>query len=311
MIVHEIKDFILWDKMVLESDIGSIFLTSYWINKSTKYFKILGLFDNNKLLGGVVFQYNNIKDNGGLSSITPYLGFVFSKDFYLVELKKQKKYKKFFINHLNNNFNEITFFSLPFFQDLHFIVNNNFDAKLNYTNIIDLEKSDDIYSSFSPNTKRNIASILKTKHYIKREYNTFNIINLIKKSFERQSLETWFDIQEAELCFNSLLINNYGAIFTTFNHNNLPIASVGIAWDKNCAYYIIGGYDYDLKHRGGTSLAMYEAIKFIKDKQIRYFDFEGSRNQNIDKFFSGFNGKIYPFYLIQASNNIFEGINIC
>ena len=72
-------------------------------------------------------------------------------------------------------------------------------------------------------------------------------------------------------------------------------AGVYIVWDKNSAYYLMGGGDPELRNSGATSLCMWEAIKFAAGV-TRRFDFEGSMIEPVERFFRAFGAVQTPYF---------------
>ena len=79
-------------------------------------------------------------------------------------------------------------------------------------------------------------------------------------------------------------------------------AGAYIVWDKNAAYYILGGGNPKLRNSGAHSFALWEAINFSSSVAKR-FDFEGSMQPSIERFFRNFGGEQVPFFPIRKANS--------
>jgi len=77
-------------------------------------------------------------------------------------------------------------------------------------------------------------------------------------------------------------------------------AGVYIVWDRNSAYYLMGGGDPELRNSGATSLCMWEAIKFAATVTQR-FDFEGSMIEPVEKFFRAFGAVQTPYFSVSKT----------
>lgn len=76
-------------------------------------------------------------------------------------------------------------------------------------------------------------------------------------------------------------------------------AVVFVVWDNHCAYYLLGGYDDKYTHHG-SSLAMWEAVRFAKTLDLTYFDFEGcTGTPRIDMYARQFGGMLTPYYAVK------------
>lgn len=84
-------------------------------------------------------------------------------------------------------------------------------------------------------------------------------------------VELTFKRQRSNLPFNS---NNFRRIdaelakidgrkfFVARDEENRIHAGLFLVWDENCAYYLIGGGDPELRNSGAMSFCMWQALKF-------------------------------------------------
>jgi hypothetical protein len=75
-----------------------------------------------------------------------------------------------------------------------------------------------------------------------------------------------------------------------------------IAYDDNCAYYLISGSDPDYRSSGALSYLLWEAISDAS-KRVDRFDFEGSMLENVEKFIRGFGAHQKPYHKISKSTS--------
>lgn len=79
-------------------------------------------------------------------------------------------------------------------------------------------------------------------------------------------------------------------------------AGVYIVWDKNSAYYLMGGGDPELRNSGATSLCIWEAIKFAASVTER-FDFEGSMIEPVERFIRAFGAIQTPYFAVHKTQS--------
>ncbi len=70
-------------------------------------------------------------------------------------------------------------------------------------------------------------------------------------------------------------------------------AAILIVFDDRSAHYILGGSDARFRTSGAASLLLWDSIKFASGHS-RAFDFEGSMQEPIARFFRGFNPRLCP-----------------
>jgi hypothetical protein len=72
-------------------------------------------------------------------------------------------------------------------------------------------------------------------------------------------------------------------------------AAAYVVWNADCAYYLMGCGDPELRNSGAGSLVLWEAIRFASTVS-RQFDFEGSMIEPVERFFRAFGGEPIPFF---------------
>lgn len=176
---------------------------------------------------------------------------------------------------------------------------NKFKVSPGFTYLLDLSKTiEEIWKGMSNERRKNITKGIKDGLIVKKVEDLNTIRALVMKTFSRQSkLINEFFLNKILFEFTN---NDNGFAFVTFN-NDVPVACTFCIYDKNTAYYLLGGYDFENKHHGAGTLAMWEAIKYAKGLGLKYFDFEGSMVPQIEKYFRGFGGQLTPFYRINKA----------
>lgn len=74
-------------------------------------------------------------------------------------------------------------------------------------------------------------------------------------------------------------------------------AAVWVVWSNDCAYYLMGGGDPELRDSGAGTLVLWEAITFAATV-TRQFDFEGSMLAPIERFFRSFGGMPISYFAL-------------
>ena len=168
-----------------------------------------------------------------------------------------------------------------------------------YTYVLNLEKSiEDIQKDMSAERRNDMNKGARDGLMVK-QINDFEVVNsLVIKTFSRQEKKT------NEYYLNKILFNfadnTNSFAYATFRDDN-PIATSFCVYDKDTAYYLLGGYDYKNKHHGAGALSVWGAIKHAKELGLKYFDFEGSMVPQIERYFRGFGGKLTPYYRINKA----------
>lgn len=110
----------------------------------------------------------------------------------------------------------------------------------------------------------------------------------------------------------NLLKTNKAIIFTGY-YNDEPIIGNMVTYDKDWVYGL-HAWQIDKVPRGSGPYIISRIAKWaFEEKNIKFFDFEGSVMQSIDKYFCNFNAKqiIYPYiHYGKTKENLLELIDI-
>lgn len=291
-----------WDNFVDNSPQGTLFHKSYWLKASGQKFRIYGCFKNENLVGGLPII---CKSKFGIKQaihppLTPYLGIVFKKNEtkYVNKISEEKKISECIAKKVKKDFYFIRFNFSPFFTDLQPFIWQGFSINIRYTYLLNLKDLEEIWRNIEDSRRNDIRRAEKDGLTVKYNNDFQKTFALVEKTFYRQNLKPKFKPVAFE--YNRILSEkNQCKSFLTRNREGKTIAAVYIVWDKKRSYYLLGGYDPGKKHHGASAIAMWEAIKFTKEKLgLNEFDFEGSMIRPVEQFFRKFGGKITPYYSV-------------
>jgi len=308
------EEYKLWDKLVMESESGTIFHTTTWLQATGEQYRIYGYFKGDTLYSGIPIIY---KQSGLRTSyayhppLTPYLGVIFKdgKEKYITELSNKKQVYEEIAGILKKDFDSIYIKFTPYFVDLQPFILEGYSVDVRYTYILNIDNLQEVWNEMSPKRRNNINKAKKEGITVEGGGNFDDIFSMQQKSFERQGKVLGFR-EVASRYHNILSEKGKCKLFLARNINVEPIAGVYIIWDNKRSYYILGGYDYEKSHHGALVLALWEAIKFTCEKLgLKQFDFEGSMIPAVEKFFRKFGGILTPYYTVTWQNKKFRVIN--
>ena len=87
-------------------------------------------------------------------------------------------------------------------------------------------------------------------------------------------------------------------IIAICNSDGTPYAAAFLVWDKRFLYYLVPVYDIRYKDSGASALLVLEAMKLAREKQV-HFDFEGSNDRGIAKYYQQFGSKAVTYYSVE------------
>lgn len=196
-----------------------------------------------------------------------------------------------------------------FSQNFSYEINNwlpfkfkGFNQTTLYTYIIeDLTDMSKVYSNFRSNIKTDIK---KAESQLK--VHAIDDLELLyqtnKMTFARQDKKIPHSFDLLKTLDNECKIRDSRKILIAMDGEQKVHAGIYLVWDKNSAYYLLGGADPNFRKSGATSLLLWEAIKYSANV-TKKFNFEGSMVESIEKHFRAFGGKQTPYFRISKTNS--------
>lgn len=304
MIIREV-DINSTDYKSLSKSIGSAFNSVEWLNVYSRGLKVYGIYNKgNKLIG---FFNLYFEKKYGLTHLknppfTPSIALCFDNPSSNPS-KKQSFDKSIyrlvqeFISEINASIVTIT---LPVqHADMQPFVWAGFKVVPNYTYHLSLVEltEDDVLKQFSPERRNDIKKALKDG-VVCEQSNDYSLVKtMVEFTYDRKGKQLKSDLLSRIL--EQMKGDNSFAYVSYMNSK--PIAAAFVVYDKNTAYYLLGGYDPENRHQGAGALAVYSAILQTKKLGVPIFDFEGSMLQEVERYFRGFGGELKVMFTINKA----------
>jgi len=169
-----------------------------------------------------------------------------------------------------------------------------FEEKRKYTFLLSLQQSEEeLWSNLRENIRRQIRKAEKTIS-IQNKFDYLLLEDAVKDSFKQQASSFPLPDKFIERVVSYIEKYNCGQVYLAKEDNQLH-AALGVIYDSNTAYYLLGGSFQAYKNSGAMSLLMWNAIKDAKHTGIKQFNFEGSSIPSIENYLRGFGGKLNSF----------------
>ena len=220
---------------------------------------------------------------------------------YTSKLSFEKKALKFYIEEIEklkiSSFSQA--FSYNFTNWLPFYW-NGYNQITRYSYVIeDTSDKEKVYQQIDSSTKNLIRKAEKTiKVYEDLDLKQFYKINSM--TFERKNIDIPYSFELLARIDMACKTRNCSKILYAKDKNENIHAAIYLVWDSESIYYILGGINPDFKTSNSTSLLIKEAIFLASDLGLK-FDFEGSMNEDIERFFSTFGGIQKQYFTISKS----------
>jgi len=301
------EEYELWDKLVMESESGTIFHTTSWLKATGKDFIIYGYFMDDELFTGIPIVYS--RSVLGLKTvdhppITPYLGILFKQiqGKYTTILSTKKKVYSIVAERLKEDFDSVYIKFPPNFVDLQPFIWKGYSDSLSYTYLLNLKDMNEVWEGMSLERREDIKETEEEGIRVEVGEDFEDIFSLQVEAYKR--LGKTIDFKDTALRYHKLLTDiGQCRMFIAKNVNDKIVAAAYIMWDSKSSYYIYGGYDYETSNYRTLATVIWESIKFTREEvKLNKFDFEGCAFPAIEKFLRGFGGRLTPYYRIKWEN---------
>jgi len=313
-----------WDRFVEGSKGGTIFHKSYWLRASNRPFKILVCGARNEMRGGFALsEHKNALGQKVITNppLTPYQGIVYEprKGKRAQIYSNRKRISEMIVSELLRGYKNFDIRFSPGIIDLQPFIWRGFNSQIVYTYLLETEDLEVVWQNLESNCRNSIKKARKDNLQVTANLDFDTLMELVRMTLNRQNLKIWerTNIEGNRLAalawpyFKAVKNRNQCKCFITYDSGK-PIAGIFIVWDKKRAYYLLGGYDPNVGHRGAMSLAFWKAIEHTYyELGLKEFDFEGSIFPHIEHYFRSYGGKLTPVYSVSRSgiiNTIYNGL---
>lgn len=289
---------------------GNAFSSPEWLQCYGDALERYGIFDDQqRLIGGFVLQTRRKAGVHFLKSpdFMPHNGLFYSnisKNPAAINGFHKKVFEAI-IHFFESRSPAIVSCSFPGrYLDFQPFVWKHYKVVPRYTYILDLLDSEETLWQNMAGERRNDMKKAE-KDAVKVTFNADQeiVLSLIMSSFRRNQAGV-ADKPVAEI-LQKMSACGKGYSVTTWWQDR-PVATAYCITDSDTAFYILGGYDEQHRHKGAGALALWKSITHAKSLGLKVFDFEGSMIPAVEHYFRGFGGRIVPFYTVNKAPFLLE-----
>lgn len=171
------------------------------------------------------------------------------------------------------------------------------------THLLSLKNTEtELWQGMSQQRKRHLKKANKNLTFRADEIDLHHFIKHHKKAFEQKGNPYPFSFTFLEKIIAAGRQNK--AIFTeqAFFEEKL-IGQIVCFYDNQMAYYLLGSIDRDFANQNPMTALMFHAILKAKKLGLEIFDFEGSSDAGIARFFSEFGSQEQDYFVLSKIKN--------
>lgn len=236
--------------------------------------------------------------------LTPYMGpFV----FYPHDLKPSKRdnFQHETLAALLEDMPEVKVWHLSAFPGLKQVglfTDNDFDVQVRQTFIMPLHEAvDDIFSRLNEDYRRNVRKADKELTISNEPEMLHQLWAYQKATLDKKDVRMHFTQLQLQTIFDACTEHNCTALWVARKNNEIQ-AIVWHVWDEVNAYYLAGSKNPVARDNRAMTALLWHAIAHSKTMGKQGFDFEGSMDPGVEKFFRNFGGK-RQLYLVLRKND--------
>jgi hypothetical protein len=172
-----------------------------------------------------------------------------------------------------------------------------YTSRTRYSYLLDLSLTkEQLWDNLSSEKRKSVNKAEKDGLIIKQTNDPELVFSLIIKSLERN------DVAKNKSIIKNIVFefaDKKNSFAFVAYHNDMPIGASFCVIDKTEAVYLFGGFDSENKHHGAGVSCMWQSILKAKESGLKHFDFEGSMDPKIERYFREFGGKLVTYFSVQ------------
>jgi hypothetical protein len=315
-VLKKCNDMLVWDALVNESQQGSIFSKSTFLQSLDSLYScyLVTTPHGEVVAGAAILHYDQEIMAPAPFEFVPFQGIIFSKHVSALNLQKKTvtefRITSFIIQSFLTVYTNFNMSLSPNFKDLRPFLWYNYDNKLDsifeikqkYTGILSLdEKNLNYYLNNLRAVRR--QEYKKTTAEILVTFDLEQFLILYRKTFERQGIQV--DIEKLnriyKICKNAM-DEGFGNLSCAIIDNKISSMAFFVN-DQNTAYYLFGVNDPSLRNESGSSKILIDNILRFAQQGLKKFDFVGVNSPNRGDFKMSFGAELIGYNQISLVKN--------
>ncbi|OJW83439.1 MAG: hypothetical protein BGO69_08155 [Bacteroidetes bacterium 46-16] len=294
-------------KTVCEQYTGiPVFLQYWWMDAVCKDWDVAIVHNGDKVSG--IWPYA-IEHKGGASIrrspfLTPYSG---PHIFFPHDLKESKRdnFEHETINALLADMPEAKVWHIclqPGIKQAGLLKDKGFDLQVKQTFLMGLHHgTETVFARLNEDYRRNIRKADTELSIADEPQMLHKLYDFQKATLGSKDLQVYYSMEQMQKLFDACKEHGCTALWTARKDDTVQ-AILWQVWDDERAYYLAGAKNPAENDKRAMTALLWHAMKEAMHKGKKIFDFEGSMDPGVEKFFRNF-GAERELYLIIRKND--------
>ena len=295
-------------KIICEQEDVPLFLQPWWLDAVCTEWDVAIAKKGEKVAG--VWPYV-IDKKIGVSilrnpRLTPYLG---PAVFFPGDIKESKadSFEHEIISELIRQLPDAKVWHLaiqPGIKQAGIFKNNQLQATVQQTFLLDLGETEEVLlSNIKDTARRNIRQAEKEIVITNDPAHLKDLYNFQKNTLANKGTFFAYSLADMQQLMDACLVNKSAALWVA-KAGDVIQAIVWQVWDKNCSYYLMGGQNHEANSYKAMTALLWHMIKDAKQRGHTTFDFEGSMDEGVERFFRNFGGERALYLVLQRNDSV-------
>ncbi len=172
------------------------------------------------------------------------------------------------------------------------------------TFLLDLNADEQtLLANMKENNRRNIRSAEKEIEIVNDPSQLKQLYKFQKDTLDSKGVMQAYSFAQLQKVMEACLAHKHSALWVARTNNDVQ-AIVWHAWDSKCSYYLMGGQNHDGNSYKAMTALLWHTIKEAKRSGNKLFDFEGSMDEGVERFFRNFGGKRALYLVLQKNDSL-------
>lgn len=195
--------------------------------------------------------------------------------------------------------------TFPGLKQVGLFTEYDFDVQVRQTFIMPLhETKEEIFSRLSENYRRNVRKAEKELTITNEPEMLHQLWAYQKATLDKKDVRMHFTQLQLQQVFDACTANDCTALWVARKQDELQ-AIVWQVWDGENAYYLAGSKNPVANDNNAMAALLWHAIDHSKTLGKNAFDFEGSMDPGVEKFFRNFGGKRQLYLVLRKNDSMF------
>jgi hypothetical protein len=271
-----------WDDLVKESEQGTIFCCTKWLELYEIPYKLYGCFNGDNLLGGVCGFTDSHTFNSGELPLIPFQGILVApvnSPKYTTLMSRHQEVATTIRDFLSDEYKNNVIRNHYSFPDTRPFIWKGWRQGVHFTYVLDTTDRKKMWSDLEKQTRYEITS----SSGVMRQWSLQYFDELYADTFTRKDMNRPISKE-----FLKKLNDSFDCRIVGTNH-----AMAYVVWDDKRAYYILGASDGT-----GSAAEVWTMLEGVSGMGLKELDFVGANDEQIGRFKKGFGGELKSYYSV-------------